>query len=765
MPKNKQTDVTGDIGAHLAAGVLAPIATVEARGETMELDYYCELRTHAGRAFHVQAKGSEEPSYGKDFITSLPISRKTIEEYWFKQVYPVYVLMADVRARRVFYVRVTTDNYETGASETCTFRIPLSQELAPENVGNLLPDILANQPKMTTEEAAGTAARFRQENPLLFHDLNEIDAFLEVMRGSDQTAQMRAKVAIQTLAASSRLDSHRLESGLIEIFRNCKDRITQSHVLDTLVAVEATDAGPEIIKQIDRNTRTYEYMSLTQAARHPNIDFLFRGLARLRPPHLVDEVKKLLDHPDPVVLRGALWLAGELKLHGLNNRLVAFLNSPHTALRADAARVIASLGQKATRGELQKIMRRPNTPAQLAAVINALTQSQCFDAEAEVVRCISHDSRDVRAAAADYLSASGNPDHFNLLITALRDEEPEVRKAARRGIARFSTITQADKEAALLMALRETFDSGQKPQAATIMVELAKYAGNASRLLLVEIFRSAAGRSERKDYYDEYGNWRCGGCINLKVQAIGILSRGHLDDLADEIVAELATADEDALPVYLRVVAEKGLVSAFDVIKRLPSELIAEWAGEVVGTAYTLKPDEAIKWATDEITKTQDPRLFIGFCRTLQSRGVDLRTILGFVEHLQQLFSNLDNRVWLGFYEMIRHYQVPEASKIIAGDLRLILGPEARERNMPIWEMYETLAALPDPEGHQSLLQHVRVCPPQNRLPILEYLTKYRPELARVELPCHLNDAELVVREGVERLTADLSAMANTAEG
>jgi Domain of unknown function (DUF4365)/HEAT repeats len=754
MPKSKKTDVSGDIGAHLAAGVLAPIATVEARGETMELDYYCELRTHAGCSFHVQAKGSEEPTYGKDFITSLPVSRKTVENYWLRQVYPVYILMADVRSRRVFYVRVTTANYEAGTSETCTFRIPLSQELTAENVGTLMPDILANQPKMTPEEAAWTAVQFREENPLLCHDLNEIDAFLEIMRGSDQTAQMKAKVAIQTLVASSRLDSHRLESGLIEIFRNCKDRITQHHVLDTLVAIDATNAGQEVIKQIDRNTRTYEYMSLDHEMRHPNIDFLFQGLARLRPPRLVEEVKRLFDHPDPVVLRGALWLTGELKLRGLNDRLMAFLNSPYPAIREEAARVIAALDRKATKAELQKILKNSTTPVQLAAAINALTQSQCFDAEQEVIGCITHDARDVRAAAADYLGASANAVHFDLLLNALRDEEPEVRQKAGHAIARLSTIPQTNMETAFLKALRETFDSGKTPQAATIMGELARYAGDASRPLLVEIFRSADGRSERRTAYDENGNWRLAWTINLKVQALGILSRGNVDDLADEILAGLAASDEDALAAYLAVVVEKGLTGAFEVIKGLPAELIADWAGRVLATAHILNPEGAVAWATEQLMTTQDSQVFFGFCGTLHACGVDLGTTPGFIEYVWQLFSDLENRVWPGFYELVRRYQIPGASAVIAGDLRLILGQEAYERNMPIWDMYETLAALPDPDGHMSLLRHVRVCPPQNRLPILEYLAKYRPELARAELPYHLNDAELVVREGAERLRA-----------
>ncbi len=144
MPKSRPTDVTGDVGEHLAAMVLAPIATVEKRAETMELDYYCELRTQPGCAFHVQAKGSEEPTYGPKSISSLPVSRKTVEEYWLAQVYPVYVLMADVRTKRVFYVRVTEETYERGDSKSYTFRIPLANELTAENVGRLVPEILAN---------------------------------------------------------------------------------------------------------------------------------------------------------------------------------------------------------------------------------------------------------------------------------------------------------------------------------------------------------------------------------------------------------------------------------------------------------------------------------------------------------------------------------------------------------------------------------------------------------------------------------------------
>jgi len=181
MPKNRETDVTGDIGAHLAATVLAPITTVESRGETMELDYYCELRKFPGCAFHVQAKGSASPTYSHGMISSLPISRKTIEEYWMKQPYPVFVLMSDVRTGRTYYIRVSGQFYEEGTTETYTFKIPLTNELTAENVGQLTPEILEYQPQLSPEQASQLAAEYKLAYPLLCHDLDQIESFLEIM--------------------------------------------------------------------------------------------------------------------------------------------------------------------------------------------------------------------------------------------------------------------------------------------------------------------------------------------------------------------------------------------------------------------------------------------------------------------------------------------------------------------------------------------------------------------------------------------------------
>src|SRR5579871_1559098 len=102
------------------------------------------------------------------------------------------------------------------------------------------------------------------------------------------------------------------------------------------------------------------------------------------------------------------------------------------------------------KAELNEILKKPTTREQLAAVINALIQSQCFDAEDEVARCLSHSSPEVRAAAADYLGSSANSAKLGRLITALQGKAPEVREKAAQGLFRLTSVSTAEKEAALL---------------------------------------------------------------------------------------------------------------------------------------------------------------------------------------------------------------------------------------------------------------------------------------------------------------------------
>src|ERR1019366_3936895 len=117
-----------------------------------------------------------------------------------------------------------------------------------------------------------------------------------------------------------------------------------------------------------------------------------------------------------------------------------------------------------------------------------------------------------------------------------------------------------------------------------------------------------------------------------------ILSRGNVDDLVDEILIGLANSDADSLVAYLPIVAEKRIAGGFEVIKNLEAELIADSVRQVLATAYTLRPDETVEWATAEIMKTQDSRVFFGFCDMLHGFGIDLAATLGFVDLVRELF-------------------------------------------------------------------------------------------------------------------------------
>lgn len=124
--------------------------------------------------------------------------------------------------------------------------------------------------------------KFYNKHPLLFHDSDEIERLLEFMRGSDQDEQVRAKLIIKKLFEDKKQDLKKLIDGLISIFINCKDRITQSHVLDTLVYLDVKEVIPKILKQIERNLMLFEYRETPGQLRHVYTDFLFNALVKLK---------------------------------------------------------------------------------------------------------------------------------------------------------------------------------------------------------------------------------------------------------------------------------------------------------------------------------------------------------------------------------------------------------------------------------------------------------------------------------------------------
>lgn len=757
MPKSRKTDVVGETGAHLAAEVLTPIATVEPRGETMELDYYCELRNYPGCAFHVQAKGSSRPRYVDGFIRSNSVARKTIEGYWMKQVYPVYVLMSDTRARRTFYIRVSADTYQSGSTDTYSFKIPLSHEVTVENVGLLAAEILHFQPQVTPEWASEKAAEFQRTHPFLCHDLDQIDSFLEIMRGSDQSLQLQSRLAIQSMAQSGVLDSRRLENELISILKNSKDRITQSHVLSTLVAIQSPNAAHEVIKQIDRNTRLYEYRSSEPMWRHTYIDFLFHGLARLKVTNLREEMKRLIGHPDLNVLRGTLRLIGELKLPGLLDEIVVLLDHPDRGVRLQASHTLSELDQGKVEAALASLLRPESTPRQIASAIDALTQSGNAAGSKKVVQFKSHPSPGVRASVAMYLADVKEEEYFEDILSLLEDDYPDVSSAALHAWVVLSVSSQK-KEESILPRLRDAFVGGHELRAATLLGALSHCASSASYETLICIYRQDCGQLRNYASYDQYGNWLSTIPIDLRTAALEILKKFDMSDLYDDICVSISRCELDLLPRYLSVAGEKKIAPAFDAIASLPSGRFEFWAGFCLPAMCNISLPDTIEWCKKAVVTTESLKILSQCCDFLDSHNVDARTIYSFTPRLLALFSDLENRRFPFLYSLIRRYKLERAASYIVADLPLLLGPARSTLRLPVSEMFQTLAALDYPKGHQELISFLPKSPPDFRRAILDYLWQHQPTKALPVLKQGLKDPELRIRELCEALLARANA-------
>jgi hypothetical protein len=178
MTKDERSTITGITGENLAATLLGRIANVSPYRKDRGLDFQCELWDYPARGFFVQAKGSENPTYTHDGtrISSLPVSCKTIEEYWLIRAEPVFVLMSDTTTTRTFYLIVNRDTFKPSLGQkTYTFSIPIENEITHENVGDFFQAVIENDPRITQEEIEQHLNGHYQKYPELYHDLDEIE--------------------------------------------------------------------------------------------------------------------------------------------------------------------------------------------------------------------------------------------------------------------------------------------------------------------------------------------------------------------------------------------------------------------------------------------------------------------------------------------------------------------------------------------------------------------------------------------------------------
>jgi hypothetical protein len=281
---------------------------------------------------------------------------------------------------------------------------------------------------------------------------------------------------------------------------------------------------------------------------------------------------------------------------------------------------------------------------------------------------------------------------------------------------------------------------------------LASCASEASREILIHIYHQDDGLLENYESFDPYGNWLFSALIDLKTQALGILRRFDISELYSDIVKSLQTCELDLLHRYLEVAGEKKIPEAFNILASFPLERFEDLAGFILQTMYMIDPKRTIDWAREAVRMTSSLGLMSSSCDFLESHGVDPKQIEGFTARLLDFFSEQSNRCYPWMYWLIRRYRIEEAGPWIVHDLPLLFGPDADILNMPIYEMFETLAFLEYLEGHQQLVRLLPDSPPHFRKAILEYLGQYRLRTALPEFQRYRTDPELSIRELCEQL-------------
>ncbi len=326
MARKTHSDITGDIGENLVRLLLCEIAIVNKYVKDEGIDFFCEPRDDPESIVFVQAKGSSNPHYSETFIQSLPVKCKTIKQYWLKMPFPVFVFMADTSQKKTYYtiVNYTTYRPKTREQKTYTFSIPLSNQVTPENISAFIAMVNRNKIEITPEERKRLLDHHIRSNPFLYNNPDNVEQMLEIMRGGDQSPQVELKLFLKQQYDKGISIPLKLREGLISIFKNSRDRIVQIHTLDTLIYINEESIIPEIIKQINRNIRYYEYYS--SGGRIHDIEFLFRALVRLKAVDTLGDLIEFLNSKDPNIILCAARTSGELHLKETEPYLICLLS-------------------------------------------------------------------------------------------------------------------------------------------------------------------------------------------------------------------------------------------------------------------------------------------------------------------------------------------------------------------------------------------------------------------------------------------------------
>jgi hypothetical protein len=589
---------------------------------------------------------------------------------------------------------------------------------------------------------------------LLHHDPDQIETFLEIMRGSDQSAQVEVKFVIKKLFETGKLDSYRLANGLIAIFRNCRDVTTQVHVLDALIFLQARQVIPDVVKQINKNINLHEYQITHPELRSRFTSFLFTALVRLEAKNVLPDISIYFQHSEPHIVQEAVYACGELKLSTGARNLLQQLLHPDSNVRIMAAQALAKYGYKHIGTSSVQILQAGDDVKAIHGAIYTLAYLRDRDNIQKVIAFVSSDDPDVRQAVAHYLGFVDAHDYANLLVHLLADDNQYVRSQAGTSFINSLTLPNEQKEQLVLPKLEEAFNQGEEIKTASLLGMINLCGGEPSKPLVLRIYWEDDGILTNHSILDASGNERGIKPIDLKTQALEILKRFDVPEIQEDIVYQITHAGEDVLIRYINVARELKLPKAFDAITSIRDEYIQSLSSFIVTALLELDQDQAKDWALSKIEGKPSLSLCLVCCGIFELTGHPNKVAGVVRDHLWQQFQEPTNRQVTGIYRYLRSYEVVKATPIIIADLNTGRYENLQEDQafLLIYQMLETLGTIGNQPGRDYLISLLPNVEPGFRMHILNLLSTIADEPSMEAIGKCLNDPSPDVRILANRL-------------
>ena len=427
----------GDEGEAISNLVLQKISHVEKYNNDTGLDFFCRLRRREELQFYVQSKGKPFPNYsqnGSD-IDSLPIKISSVRK-WIKLPYPVYVLMSDNWKKKCFYLLVTEQTLLNHLSrknqKSITFKIPTNNEITEESIGhNFLNSVIENQPFHLA--SSDYLDEYKALHPILFHELSEIDSYLELLRSNTQDDQFKTKHIIFEKYQSTVHTPYRLLNGVLEIFRNCMDRITQIHSIEILSHYQhdRSTVIPEIIRQIERNLASFEFQETPSYFKYTYVDFLFRALIQYKASDYYNHFKGFLNYNVDYLTREVINIVAELKIQSAFDDIKPFTADQNEIIQQHACQALANL-----KFDLQKAAAEFPTitnPLEIAGNLILFKILEYNLSIETILNLLRNPHSLVVKRSLEYLSERRIPSSIKKVVLGLaRSEEKKIKEVAYR---------------------------------------------------------------------------------------------------------------------------------------------------------------------------------------------------------------------------------------------------------------------------------------------------------------------------------------------